>query len=149
MPGEDPKLYTDAFFVLEVGGIGHTNGIFTKMSGISNETEIIEHKVGDAKGRPLVVKVPGRIRWSDITFSRGLDEHKEIWNWRKQVVDGKINEARKDGTITVYGSDGTQLAMYKFTGGWPSKYETSPWDHSSSAIMLETLTIAVENVEYS
>ncbi|MBL8880079.1 MAG: phage tail protein, partial [Phycisphaerales bacterium] len=47
--------------------------------------EIIEHKIVDTKGREIVQKIPGRMKWQDISLKRGITKEMDIWKWRKQV----------------------------------------------------------------
>ena len=47
---------------------------FRECTGMDSESEVTERRSTDAKGRPLVRKVPGATKWSDITLKRGVDK---------------------------------------------------------------------------
>ena len=52
---------------------GKIKGYFTECSGIGSEHEVIEHKVVDEGGHEIVMKVPGRLKWENITLKRGIE----------------------------------------------------------------------------
>ncbi len=68
-------------FMLDIGGA--IKGYFTEVSGIGSETDIVEQKVVSEKGVEVVMKIPGRLKWGDITLKRGLTSNMDIWSWRK------------------------------------------------------------------
>ena len=82
-------------FGVEVSGV--ISGFFTECSGLGSEQEIIEHKVMSESGQEVVMKIPGRLKWSDITLKRGITSNMDMWNWRKMVEDGDVEGARRDG----------------------------------------------------
>ncbi len=57
-------------FALEIEG--KLAGYFTEASGIGSEHEIVEHKVVDESGHEMVHKIPGRLKWQDVTLKRGI-----------------------------------------------------------------------------
>src|SRR5512133_174206 len=81
---------------------GKVTGYFTECSGLGSEHEIIEHKVVTEKGQEVVLKIPGRLKWENITLKRGITKNMDIWDWRKQVEDGDVDNARRDGSIIMY-----------------------------------------------
>ena len=62
---EDPLI--GFHFALDVQGV--IQGYFTECGGIGSETEIAEQKVVNSKGVQVVLKVPGRLKWNDVTLS--------------------------------------------------------------------------------
>ena len=65
-----PDLTTTFKFALEVDNV--TVGFFRKCAGIESETEIIEFKEATEQGRMVIRKVPGAMKWSDITLDRRI-----------------------------------------------------------------------------
>jgi len=46
-------------------------------------------------GTPLFIrKAEGAMKWDDITLERRIDSSQTLWEWRKQVIDGNIDDAR-------------------------------------------------------
>jgi len=65
---EDPLLGFN--FAIDVGGT--IKGYFTEVTGLGSENEIVEQKVVSDSGVEVVLKIPGRLKWGDITLKRGL-----------------------------------------------------------------------------
>jgi phage tail-like protein len=139
---EDPL--TGFHFAVEVQGI--ITGYFTECSGIGSETEVIEHKVINDKGVASVMKIPGRLKWGDVTLKRGVTSAMDIWQWRKMVEDGKIADARKNGSIVAYDQTLTEVARWNFENGWPSKVDGPAPKSDADENMVEELTITHEYI---
>jgi phage tail-like protein len=73
---------------LEIDGI--TNGIFKEINGIDSETEVIEHRHTGPKGNLVIVKIPGALKFGNLTLKRGVTDSENLWDWRKKIEDGQI-----------------------------------------------------------
>ena len=51
-------------------------------------------------------KIPGRMKWNNITLKRGITANMDMWKWRKKVEQGKVNEARNNGSVVMHDQDG-------------------------------------------
>lgn len=140
---EDPLVGFS--FLLDVGGM--IKGYFTEISGLGSENEIIEHKVMSGGKKEVVLKIPGRLKWGDIVCKRGITSSMDMWKWRKEVEDGKVNGARKNGSIVMYDQTGTEKARWNFFNGWPAKITGPTPKADSNEIGIEELTIAHERIE--
>src|SRR2546430_16561009 len=83
-------------FLVELDNIAQAS--FIECSGLGAPTEVVETREGG--DNTTVRKLPGKTTYTDITLKWGLTDSKELWNWRKQVIDGIV--ARKTGSIVVY-----------------------------------------------
>jgi phage tail-like protein len=150
MPGvvdtsrEDPLLGFS--FGLDVGG-GVVKGYFTEVSGLGSEHEVVEQKVINNSRKEAVMKVPGRLKWGDLVLKRGITSNMDMWKWRKQVEDGKVGEARKNGSIIMLDQTGAEKARWNFYAGWPSKITGPTPKADSNEIGVEELTIVHERIE--
>ncbi len=106
------------FFQVEVEG--RWSGTFNTCSGIGSESEAVETKVGGEKGMEIVRKIPGRLRWHDVTLTRGLTGDMKLWSWRQEVVVGKVAGARQKCTITMMSQDGKPVAIWELANAWPT-----------------------------
>jgi phage tail-like protein len=120
-------------------------GLFTEATGGGSENAIIEQKVQAPNGGVMVKKIPGNLKFNDITLKRGVDPDKMLWDWRQQVVDGKFKEARCDGTIQMLDSTFAPVATYSFESGWVSKYTPAAMNAGQDQAAVEEITIAIEN----
>ena len=139
---EDPLLGFN--FQLELEGA--VAGYFTECSGIGSEHEIVEHKVVDKQGHEIVRKLPGRMKWSDISLKRGITSDMKIWDWRDLVVKGKISEGRKNVTITMLDRQYAPIALWHFNNCWPSKVSGPSLNANNNDIAIEELTLVHEGM---
>jgi len=139
-----PDLMTSFKFSLEVGGV--ELGTFRKASGVVSETETIEYKEMTKEGQLIIRKVPGAMKWDDITLERRLDGSDELWKWRKRVEDGDIDGARRDGSIVWRDSQNHEVARWNFVAGWPCKWTGADLDAGANEVATESVVIAHEGL---
>ena len=140
--GTDPLVGFN--YAIDVGGT--IKGFFTKCEGLGSETTVVDHKVVDDAGRDLVKKIPGRLEWGDITLSRGITSSMDFWEWRKLVEDGKVGDARKNGSIVMHDQDLSEVARWDFVNGWPSKLEGPSLSSEGNEVGVESITIVHEGI---
>ena len=143
MPEKEPT--TLCHLELKLGDREAIDG-FCECSGMGSETEVTEKKSTDATGRPFIRKVAGATKWSNITLKRVVDDKRNLWNWRQQVLKDGADKARVDGTITLLDYDGTPILTYKFLQGFPVKYGGVTLSTSSNDVALEEVVIAHEGL---
>jgi len=139
-----PDLTPSFIFVLEIDSV--EMGSFRKCAGIESETETIEYKEATKDGRMIIRKVPGAMKWSDITLERRIDETTSLWEWRKQVIDGDIDAARRSGSIVAKNSKMVEVARWNFEAGWPSKWTGADFDAGSNEVATEKVVITHEGL---
>ena len=125
---------------------GAATGYFTECSGLGSEHELIEHKVVTEKGQEVVLQLPGRMKWEKITLKRGITSNMDMWDWRKQVEDGDVDSARRDGSIVMYDQHLKEVARWNFERAWPVKVSGPSPKADSNAIGIEEITIAHEYI---
>jgi phage tail-like protein len=69
-----------------------------------------------------------------------------MWDWRKQVEDGQVNEARMNGSIVMYDQTLTETARWNFNNAWPSKISGPAPKADSNEIGVEELTLVHEYI---
>ncbi len=143
MADSDPLVSFN--FAIEVSGI--ISGYFTEASGLGSEHEVIEHKIMGEGGQEIVKKIPGRLKWGDITLKRGITSSLDIWDWRKMVTDGQVESARRNGSIMMFDQEGNEVARWNFERGWPSKVSGPSVNTTSNEVGVEELVITHEFTE--
>lgn len=141
------QLFGAYHFLLEIQGVVADTkvvvGGFKSVSGMDSETEIVQFKQGNDM---VVRKKPGRTTYANIVLERGFTATDDLWQWRKNIEDGKID--RRSGSIIILDQDGTtEVARYNFYEGWPCKWYVPDMNSDSSAMAIEKLEIAIERVE--
>ena len=125
---------------------GEVTGYFTECSGIGSENELIEHKVVDDKGRESIHKIPGRLKWQDITLKRGITNNMDIWDWRELIVNGEVEDARRNGSVIMYNQKLEEVARWNFENAWPLKVSGPSMKSDSNEFGIEELVITHEGL---
>ena len=144
MPETKDPLVT-AFFGVEFQG--QVIGAFRECTGLGSETEVVESKQSGPKGELVLKKVPGRTKFTNITLKRGITDAMDMWRWRKLVEDGKIDEARKNGSVVMFNQKGDEVARWNFFNAWPSKLTGPTANASNNEVGIEELEITHEHYE--
>jgi phage tail-like protein len=139
---EDPLI--GFHFSLDIGGV--IAGYFTECSGIGSEHEVVEHKVTTPDGHQVIKKIPGRLKWENIVLKRGITSSMDIWDWRKQVEDGQVEQSRRNGSIVMYDQELRPIAQWDFQRAWPVKVSGPQPKTDSNDIGIEEVTIAHEYI---
>ena len=126
-----------------VGEVAETEVL--EVSGLTDESDVVEHKVVTDGFKEAIEKVPGRRTGSgQITISRAITpNNKDFWTWREKVVNGAFE--RVICSVEAIGIDNTTVVgSWTFEGCWPSKIEGPEFDTEQSQFVQEKLTIAYE-----
>lgn len=139
---EDPLV--SFHFAIDIQGV--IAGFFTECSGLGSESEAIEHKVVK-DGIEIVMKIPGRLKWENITLKRGITSNMDIWKWRKEVETGNVESARRDGSIIMFDQTLKEVARWNFLAAWPAKVTGPQPKSDSNEVSVEELVITHEYIE--
>ncbi len=143
MAKEDPLV--SAWFGIEFQG--QVAGAFRECTGLGSENEVVEYKASGPKGEFVIKKVPGRMKWNNITLKRGITDAMDMWQWRKLVEDGKIDDARKNGSIVMFNQEASEIARWNFVNAWPSKITGPAANATNNEVGIEELEITHEGYE--
>ena len=115
---------------------------FAEIGGLPAETDNIDSaEAGDAAIR----KVPGTRKFTNISLKRGYTpDGKDLWNWRKRVMEGKTQ--RLAGTITLLDEARKPARTWEFTEAWPAKWVGPAFNATNNDIAIEELEICVEGL---
>ncbi len=123
-------------------------GYFTEVSDIGSESEVVEHKVVNEDSKETIIqKQPGRLTWGDVTLKRGVTDNLDVWEWRQDVVEGNLEAARKNGTITAYDSQWNPVAQWEVVNAWPSKVDGPAPKADSTDYLVEEMVLVHEGIK--
>jgi phage tail-like protein len=145
MPGRTDPLANYHFYV-ELAGAGVV-GTFRECTGLGSESQVIEYRAGSKAGETIVHKIPGSLKWTDITLKRGITDSLELWNWRKKVQDGQVEAARTNGSIVLYNQANGEMARWNFVNAWPTKITGPSLNAQNNEVAVEEIVIAHEGIE--
>jgi phage tail-like protein len=131
-------------FRVEIDGIQRAG--FREASGLDASQDPIDYREGDDKTM-TIRKLPGLKKFSNIVLKRGITDDMDLWKWRKQVMDGKIKDARKHGSIILMDDEGNDKARWDFVEGWPTKWTGPSFNATGNEVAIETLELAHEGID--
>jgi len=146
-------------YEVEIGAIG-TFG-FSMVSGLSDESEVIEYREGNMAAYPR--KLVGQASSGDVTLERGAGDDEAtaaLLGWRetaKTIMDAgepgsplSMEDIREDIIIRVQGEiDQAVILSYKLENAWPSAVEVGDLDAGASEVLIHTLTVVSERTSFA
>ncbi len=134
-----------SFFSLEI--TGKMVGAFREVTNLGSENAVVEDKSRGPDGKYIIRKIPGTLKWNDITLKQGLTDNMDMWKWRKLVEEGKVNDARANGSIIMYDTAGKSIARWNLVNCWPSKLSGPAGKADGNEIAVQEMTLAHEGYE--
>jgi phage tail-like protein len=129
-------------FIVAIDGIA-TAG-FSEVCGLVVEIEAVDYREGnDPTG--AVRKLPGRVKYSNITLKRGSTADLSLWQWVKSVLDGQT--IRANVIITLLNNQRQEVARWRVREAWPCKYEGPTLNATGNDVAIETLELCHEGLE--
>lgn len=132
-------------FAIEVDGTSIAQ--FTELSGLTSELDVTELKENGPDGKLIIKKIPGARKTPTITLKRAKNVSMELYKWHKAALDGKVKEARKNGSVILYDYEAGEVARWNFVNAWISKLSTGSLKAGSNDVVTEEATIVMEGFE--
>ena len=129
-------------FLVEIDGV--VSASFASVSGLAAEAEVIEYREGADK-LTSSRKLPGRVRFPNVTLRRGLTTNRDLWEWWKTVRDGTLQ--RRTVVITLLDDARQPVLRWRLREAWITGIEYSELDASKNEIAIESVEIAHEGLE--
>jgi phage tail-like protein len=130
-------------FGVEIGQIQHA--LFSEFSGLQAEVDVLEWPEGGCND--YIHKLPGRVKFTNVSLKRGVAYTDELWLWFEQVINGKVT--RKNVSVVIYSADHTEVKRWNFSRAYPVKWVGPAFKASENAISIETLELAHEGMSMS
>ena len=140
MGSSDTNPITNFKFKVEFGGESVS---FQEVDLPESEIEIIEYRDG-SDVHSSVRKIPGRTKHANLVLKRGLTNSLELYEWFRQTKQGIVE--RRDITVSILNEEKEPFVTWKLTNCWPTKYSGSTLMAKGNEVVIETLEIAVEDV---
>lgn len=138
--GQRDDPYAAFNFVVDIQGM---RAGFSEVGGLTSEQDMIEYREGneDITNR----KLPGLKKFTNINFKRGYTQSKDLWEWRKKVMEGQTE--RMSGTVTLLDEARQPALVWRFFEAWPTKWAGPALNAKNNEVAIEELEIAVEGLE--
>src|ERR1700752_4635845 len=85
---------------------------FSEVSGLASEVDVIELKENNPLGGLTIKKMPGAVKPATLTLKRAKNASQDLWKWHEAVMQGKLGDARRNGSVVMKSFDGTEVARY-------------------------------------
>ena len=129
-------------FLVEIDGIA--SAAFKSVSGLGAEAEVIEYREGSdpvSSSR----KLPGRVKYPNVTLKRGITASRDLWQWWKTVADGNVQ--RRNVAIVLLDDARTPVLRWLLRNAWVAKIEASELEASKNEVAVESVELAHEGLE--
>jgi phage tail-like protein len=142
MPSARTDPYKNFNFRVEIDGVAA--GQFAEVSGLAAEAEVVEYREGADKVTSSR-KLPGRVRYPNVTLRRGLTGSRDLWEWWKTVRDGAVE--RRTVVITLLSDAGEPLLRWVLRNAWIAKIEAPDLNAEGNDVAIESVELAHEGLE--
>jgi phage tail-like protein len=147
MAGKRIDPYSANSFWLLVEGYDPI-GSFQEISGIETETEVRELMQSTKDGKQVIIKTQGAstLKPGKLTVKYAAFNEDPFLKMRQLVVDGKMQEARKNATLTAYNTEDKAVMKFSFKECWVSKLAYSSFSAKGNESMTVTATLEHEGM---
>ena len=135
MPNTAKRIegYASARFGISIGNV--VTSAFTEASGLEAQIDVMEYEEG---GNNLFVhKLPGRIKYPNVTLKRGMIFANDLWDWFQGVMNRQI--VRQNISIILFSHDGTEVRRWNLENAYPIKWSGPSFKASDNAIAIESI----------
>ena len=130
-------------FKVEIGGMMVAG--FSEVTGFDATIDVVEYREGDAVD-PTPRKMPGLVKYSNITLRRGVIDSVEFFTWIDEINKGQLTAERKVVTVQLCNDEDTVIAAWQLLRAWPCKYTGPELKGLSSDVAIETIEFAHEGL---
>ena len=122
---------------------GHTQAVFTEVSGLQVEMQVFEYQEGGNNG--FIHRLPGPVKVSNIILKRGLTTSNDFFKWCMEVALRQVS--RKHLSVLLYDTLGEEVVRWNFHNAYPVKWVGPQFNSTSTATAIETLELAHDGLE--
>lgn len=132
--------YRNHNFIVEIEGIAASG--YYSVEGMGTITEVVDYREGSEATK--VRKLPGLRKYSNITLKRGFTDNRDLWDWRKKVING-VTE-RRAGSIIILDESRQEVSRINFQEAWPCRWSISGLSAEENDPLIEEIEIVVEDL---
>jgi phage tail-like protein len=139
-PVTDPYLVSN--FRVEIDSIA--SATFSEVHGLDVSIDIVDYRTGTSL-QGTAEKLPGLVRYENITMKRGFTQNTDLWNWVKNILNGVSD--KRSVSIVLQDAQHNDVLRWNVQNAWPCRWSGPALHAGSSEIAVETLEIAHEGIE--
>jgi phage tail-like protein len=142
MSGARAEVHAAFRFAVEIQGV--TEASFTECTLPTLEVEVEEEKEGGFNDGTHIL--PSRVTRGTLVLKRGLVSSSALLRWYTDVLQGRLQESRRQVSIILYDSRETQVARWDLSGAYPYRWSGPQLQADSNQVAVETLELYFERV---
>ncbi|HEY7050881.1 MAG TPA: phage tail protein [Mycobacterium sp.] len=127
-------------FKVELDGI--FVAAFTDVGGMDTTVEVTEFAEG---GDRTAKKLPGKVKYSNITLKYGLTDDRSLYDWLLAAAKGDVQ--RKSGSIVILDLQGNEKVRWNFRDAWPTSWKGAALAAKGNEYAIEEMDLAHEGIE--
>ena len=129
-------FYGNFRFYVEIDGLAQA--VFTEMSGLQVETDVMEYEEGGSNG--FVHRLPGRTKVGTLTLKRGVTRSNEFFKWCNEIMHGTVSA--RNISVVMYDGAGEEMTRWSFANAYPIKWTGPQFDADGKAAAVEAIELA-------
>jgi phage tail-like protein len=107
---------------------------------------VVTYREGNEPPTPR--KLWGLNQYEPLVLESGVtDDSIALYEWRKQVEAGQLDEVRGNAAVVVLDEEGEQGPRWELKRAWPVRYEAPKLAARGKDVAIERLEIAHEGME--
>ena len=112
----------------------------------SSSTEQGEYREGNEPDYEK--KLWGQTTFDDLEMERGVQPgDTAIFDWRQDVIEGRVDNGRKEIAVTLMDEEGQAQIRWEFTNAWIKDYDPPDLDASADGdVATESITVAFDKM---
>ena len=143
MPDRHGPLRTGRFTV-ELDDVEVTG--FKRIDIPGQSTTHVEYREGNDP--PHSRKLTSLNDFGNLSLEKGTTEDSiALYEWRKLVEQGKLEEARRSIAVVVLDEEGETGPRFEFKDAWVRQYDAPDLDASGGDVAVESMEIVHEGME--
>lgn len=140
MPDRQP--YRTYNFRVEIDGIGEAQ--FAEVVVPTAEIAVVEYREGADK-TSATRKLPGRVSYGNVVLKRGITADLSLYQWFRAVSQGDFQP--RNAMIVLLDAQRQDVRRWVARDAWPVKYDGPALNAKNNEVAIETLELAVEEIE--
>ena len=117
---------------------------FSRVASLGSVNEVVETTQSGAGGVVVVRRLPGKLRYRDVTIVRVFSNDTALSSWREAIENGNLAGGQKTVDLVGYNSAGDVVIRYHLENAWPSSIEV--YTDQQTGLLMETVTLVTESI---
>lgn len=119
---------------------------FSEVSGLDDETQIIEYRHGDSKIF-YPEKMPGIGKVGNVTLKRGVFVgDQDYWKWYSEIKSNTVNKGRETVVIQLVDENGKPTMSWTLNNAYPTKITSTDMKSDGNEAAIDTIEVAYETL---